>query len=218
MTTIDERKLDRLQAAARWAAVAVLVVFVALIGYSAHRLRGIQREIRQSTRLLDERKAELETMEARKAELEKAVAELEVARDALEEIASRVAEQNPGIVREATREVIAARPERALQLPRVYPHIRYQAQRPAARRIGVRLEKADFLVPGIEFVGEDSPRRTQLRQFFDNDVATKDVQRILEILAAAGVSAEVNLIRDSPESIRDRHYELWLGDDFRPFD
>lgn len=222
--TIDEHKLDRLQSTARLLAIGVLLVFVALIGYSGYRLRGIQKQIEASTATLDEQRIKLRKQEEalaegrrRKAELEGEIAEVEQRLAAMRELSSRIAQENPALVRRAAEEAIVANPATAASLPRVFPQIRREAQRAGAREIARKLETAGFLVPGIENVGDKSPRRSQVRYFRQNEEGRKDVRELVDLLRQAGVTAEATFVEGYEESIQARRqYEIWFGDDFSP--
>ena len=220
---IDERKLKRLRVTAQVVAALSLAVFAGLIAFSAYRLRGIQQELRQSAADLAGQQAELRETAARKVELEGEIAELEKGRQALtatlQDFTARVDAQDSGLAIRATSEAIAANPEAAAILPRIYLHVRDEQQRPAAKEVAARLRQSGFLIPGIENVGPDrSPQRTELRRFRRTDQDERDVQAALSALREAGIAAEVKLIQGYENStrIRQRHYELWFGKDFPP--
>jgi cell division protein FtsB len=217
MTTVDERQLDRLQSTARLLAIAILIVFVALIGYSAYRLRGIQGQIREGEVRLELQRRELREARGRKQALESEIAALDRKLAAMRELSTRIAEQSPGVLKRAAEETISENPEAAAELPRVFVHIGRDAQRPRAREISRRLAKAGFLMPGIENVGDRSPDRSQVRYFFDTAEAKLDVETLVEHLRQAGVSAEPTHVRHLEESIQKRRqYEIWFGEDFEP--
>ena len=70
------------------------------------------------------------------------------------------------------------------------------------------------MVPGIEFVGLNSPRSSQVRYFRRNEAAERDVPAIVSLLREAGIEAEPQYISGFEDKLKaTRHYEIWLGDD-----
>jgi hypothetical protein len=64
--------------------------------------------------------------------------------------------------------------------PRVYIHVADELQRGPARRLAAQLRRISLLVPGIENVGMQAPRGTEVRYFNDSDRGyADDISRIL---------------------------------------
>lgn len=206
---IDEAKLKRMQTRAQIAALASLVVFLVLIAFSASRLITLKGEVADVEQELAAKRQELEDVEQELAEAERKV---EVHR----ELYGKMAQEDPGLARTATAAVLEADPEAAEILPRVYIHIRSEEQRPPAATLGEALERAGFVVPGIERLADIGPSQSELRYFHDTEREVTDAERAAAVLGAAGLALEPKLVpgfEDSTE-IRPRHYELWLAPGF----
>jgi hypothetical protein len=97
--------------------------------------------------------------------------------------------------------------------PRLYMHIRDEAQRESARALQRAVQAAwpGLVVPGIERLPVGPLQSSELRYFRDAEQA--EAGRVRDALAAAG--AEGLVLRKVPgyedsKSLRPRHYELWL--------
>lgn len=211
---VDESQLHRLRIAARGLAILSLVVFVGLIAFSAYQLYGIQERVRLATAQLARTEAKLKEAESRKVALDQEIADLETSVEALKEISARAARQSPEVIKQATEETIAANPRAAQTLPRVFLQIGDESQREAAESVVARLQKAGFLVPGIENVGSKAPELTDLRSFHRTDPTDSDVQAIVDVLEAAGVAVKPVPVPGYEDVTKKRHYELWFGQDF----
>jgi hypothetical protein len=96
--------------------------------------------------------------------------------------------------------------------PRVYIHIANEDQSRLANLASSKLESAGYVVPGIEYVGNNAPNATQIRYFQPDEQDGQDLKGIVQILSQAGISASVQYIYASPSSkLRPRHFELYFG-------
>jgi len=206
---IDEAKLKRLQTRAQIVALASLVVFLVLIAFSASRLVTLKGEVADVERELDTKRQELRNVEQELAEAER---KLEVHR----ELYGKRAQEDPRLARTATAAVLEADPEAAEILPRVYIHIRSEEQRPPAAALGEALERAGFVVPGIERLVDIGPSESELRYFRNTEREVADAERAAAVLSAADLALEPKFVPGFEDStkIRPRHYELWLAPDF----
>lgn len=215
MTTIDERKLDRLQSTARLVAIGVLVVLVGLIAFSGYRLLQIDREIEaktekleEQTKLLEEQEAHLGKLRGLEEQLNEQIGELERRKQDLQKVVSGMASRD-------LYKAIQENPETTDTLQSIYPHIRDEDQKERARQVLGRLGESGFLVLQIEQV--EGPDRTQVRYFHPgNPVEEEDVSKILGILDEAGVEAEPWNPGNPVANVPPRQYEIWFGKDFQP--
>lgn len=95
--------------------------------------------------------------------------------------------------------------------PRVYFHIKDEAQRPSALQSAKALSTGgDVIVPGIQRL-DVGPSSTELRYFKKSDEV--EAIRIGQELHAAGIEAHVRYVPgfENSKSIRPRHYELWIS-------
>jgi Tfp pilus assembly protein PilE len=213
----DEKKLRSIQRVSQVIAALSIVAFFALIAYSAYKLYSINRQTAEAAEKLNAVKAEEAKLAAEVKSKQNTIAALDDKIKALNNIYGRIANADPELVRQATKEAIDASPNAAQALPRIYIHIKDQTQRPRARQIANKLQASGFIVPGIEIVGERAPRSTQLRYFREGDDESADVKTILGLLRSENVKvdSDFNQRYAVANKIRPRHYELWFGDDFR---
>ena len=157
-------------------------------------------------RPLIERKEQLESeIEVRRADLAGLVAQIEGAKKQLEaskpDSASKILGRAIASVRDTTG--IKAR---------VYFHIDDESQRSRAREIELKLEKAGFVVPGIELRAGQCPKLTELRFF--RKAESDEGRKIVAFLQSIGIQARLADLSERYEKargIRPRHYELWFG-------
>lgn len=96
--------------------------------------------------------------------------------------------------------------------PRVYFHIKREAQRSQAHRAAAALSaKGDIEVPGIQKL-DVGPSSTELRFFRRSEEA--EAVKIGNNLKALGIEATVRYVPgfEDSKSIRPRHYELWVSE------
>jgi hypothetical protein len=100
--------------------------------------------------------------------------------------------------------------------PRVYFHIRTEAQRAQAvsliKGLGAR---ADVYVPGIERL-DRGPKTTELRFF--RKAEEQEARQIAEAITTLGTPAAATYVQgyEGSTTIRQRHYELWIADPSNP--
>lgn len=94
--------------------------------------------------------------------------------------------------------------------PRIYFHIADESQRAAAEQLAETLRAQGMLVPGIE-QRDNSPADRQLRYFRSTEA--DEAARIASILGVSFILTAVPGYETSP-TLRQRHYELWLGRSF----
>jgi hypothetical protein len=95
--------------------------------------------------------------------------------------------------------------------PRVYFHIRTEAQRAQAVSLAKSLgARADVDIPGIERL-DTGPKTTELRFF--RKAEEQEARQIAEAITALGTPAVATYIPgyEGSTNIRQRHYELWVA-------
>ncbi len=98
--------------------------------------------------------------------------------------------------------------------PRVYIHIRSNAQREIAAQLGSQLASAlEVVVPGVQRV-TSGPNATELRYFNSaNKAEAKTIASFLQQQSGVQVEAAYVSGYENSSLIRPRHYELWFSSD-----
>ena len=212
----EDPDLARLAASSRRSAIVSALSFALIIGslaYSSYKLYRAHNEVAA----LEARKAAL-TAETEKIEIKLAAERRKAA--LLTKVVNVTGSQNneqAKVVKEAIERAIEATPGSAQITPRVYVHIKDEAQRPKAKQIAAKLQSLDYIVPGIEYVGTKAPGVTQLRYFRNEPEELADVKSISDALKGFGLQVETVSStggHDRSTSVRRRHYELWFGANF----
>jgi hypothetical protein len=133
--------------------------------------------------------------------------------DLAEKLASAVSETEPkeSKVRQVANEVAAEADARSKLLPRVYIHIRAEADRAGSAAVAQKLKAGGIVVPGIERLVDRGPSSSQLRYFRKDDEA--QANRIVELLKSAGVLVSPTYMAgyEASDKIRPGHFELWFA-------
>ncbi len=126
--------------------------------------------------------------------------------------AERTDERGEPIQVASGRKASEAEVRAASLVPRVYFHIVDERQRSIARRLEDGLEKAGYLVPGIQRVKE-GPSTPEIRYFRRQGEEPGEAKKIAERLQALGLKGAAAKYIPGYENvnIRPRHYELWLS-------
>lgn len=220
----DERKLKSIKRVSQAIAALSIVVFFALIGYSAYKLYSINRETAEATAKLQKVKAEEERLTAEVQSKKDTIADLDKRLEALNDIYGKVAfapNVDTKVVNEATKKVIDSDPKLARILPRIYIQIKDESQRAKAKQVATALQENGFFIPGIgpfEVVGPKAPDTTVLRFYHKTDEETADVEKIIGVLESGKIKVTSQYLPgyENSNKIRPRHYELWFGSDFSP--
>lgn len=213
---LNLRRLESIQRLLQYGAAAVLLVFLALIAFSAYKLIQINKQI-------DAKQAELaqltQTIEKQKQELvqsnekiERQDVTLETLINPNQPLNTEQAEQ----VKQTVEEKISQQNNNnaALIPPRIYIQIGREDQRKRAGEIARRLHAAGYLAPGVENVHEKAPPTSQLRYYQMDEVAQTDIRNLLEFFRSIGVHLDKPVQVRNSGGVRPRHYEIWFGDDF----
>lgn len=219
--------LRRLETIQRWlqvGALLTLVVFVALIVFSALRLRQINNEIAQAELRLKQKKLEVEEWQKKTAEWQARYGASKELNDTLSSITRSATEKDPGQAENIKRSIedsisLTANPR---QIPaRIYLQVGREDQRTRASEVARQLQTRGYIVPGleqnrgggVENVRGRAPRVSQIRFYKDDEVSQKDVNDIVAVVQSMGI--QLKRVQLPPSSnARPRHYEVWFGDDF----
>ncbi len=193
-----------------WLTLIPVVIAAVLIWVTGRQVASIQREIALATDSLTTIHDALQTAEAERLRKHAEIDSLEtLARTFYDELL-KINEERAAVVQSQAIDSVQVR----MRANRVYLHIVLERQRAGARRLQAALEKAGFVVPGIELVAK-GPDRSQLRYF-----RSEDGTGVKEILLAAeqlAVRLEVNDLSRAyaqNEAIPTGTFEIWLGRDF----
>lgn len=192
-----------------WASVAVAAIVLALIVFAA------RRELVESHVALakaeDRRKqveADIKSLDAKKAETEK---QLDATQAKLSASLGALGRVSEGPRQTAVDQQIAADPNTALLLPRVYLHIVDSADRAWAVEMGRKLESAGMIALGVEYVPKAAGLKTTDVRYYKKSEESGAVQ-IVEILKAAGVNARLNYLNmENNTKVRPNHFEVWFA-------
>ena len=101
--------------------------------------------------------------------------------------------------------------ERVIRLPsRVYIHVRNGEDKSKAQGVAATLQDNGFSVPGIQVLSQ-GPGRSEFRYFRKRE---KEFAQAAFALLPAEIGAKLVYVPgyESSNLIRDRHFELWLGE------
>jgi hypothetical protein len=97
--------------------------------------------------------------------------------------------------------------------PRFYIHIADESQRAQAKQLAALLKKQDYLVPGIQNVGDKGVKSNQVRYFHDPDPGFPSPQEIVALLNNANMGKwnmrYIPGLEDSPRTPPGQ-FELWF--------
>ena len=215
-TTLNLRSLERIQRFLQYAAVLVLLVFVALIVVSYFKLRGIKAEIAEQQALLIKKKDEITDLEKVLENRKKVIEAQGGVISVLQRPSLAASEADPKVgarTREAVEDSLPQVND-VKQLPaRIYMQIAREDQRRRAAQIARALQSAGYIVPGIENVREKAPDNSQLRYCGDGKNLPEDLDGIMKALESIPVSVSRQPFARCG-NIRPRHYEIWLGENY----
>jgi hypothetical protein len=157
-----------------------------------------------------EKKAEaiLEDANQKKTALEADIKNLQAQKSAYQ------ATLNATVTQEKLNSFLSENPSVASSIPRLFIEIADQSQQILAGKAAVALRGAGLTVPTPHIVPQANfPPKTELRFFYNDEQATKDVQQIQQILAGLSITANAQLVKLKPDQDPPppRQYELWFG-------
>ena len=224
-TTLNLRRLETIQRLLQYGALLVLLVFIGLIGLSWFQLRRIINAVAAADEKLQEKKLDLERLEAAadklKAEnsgLQKDNGALTTANETLNEVTETLVKESPEQaekVKQAFEISIAKTTDLKRIPPRVYIQIGDEGQRKKAIQVGRYLQKKGYIIPGVENVGAKVPEASQLRYYRSDEFGPADSKDIVNTLAELGIKVEPKgMSVNNRGAARPRHYEIWFGKNF----
>lgn len=233
---IDIERLDKLQRHARTIALLALAVFMVLIAVSLWSLWRVRGEIRGLEQRKAEMTAQINQAQQEVQKLEEQRRALEEQRELLSKTISEIAVRDPEPVKQAINVATAAQlkapkdeqdkkkmqyaeeairqlslnaPRVASTLKRIYLHIGNEKQRERAQQIAQQLKQANYIVPGIENVGDRAPQGlTELRCSWRNDAERDEAMKIISLLQQWGVQTAPQPVKIAT---RPWQYEIWFG-------
>jgi hypothetical protein len=211
---LNLRRLESIQRVLRYAAVAVLSVFVALIAYGAYQLRRINIGIDEKQARLAGLDAELRKKEGEITERDKTIERLDTTVETLIDPKRSLSPEQAAEVEKTIDEKLAEISETGQIPPRVYIQIGCEEKRKIAGDVARQLQTRGFLTLGIQNTHAPGPSDSVLRYYQTNEVTQTDIRNLLEFLQGIGVRSVLKVIGVTSYTGHRRHYEIWLGDDF----
>lgn len=203
-----EARQQHLQKRAAWSAwISVAVAAVVLTGLIAFANRQLG-ELRQETANLNRQK---EDLKKEIANLTKQKATLEQQKAVVIGALSQVPEAQR---QEAVAKQLAAAPQSAALLPRIYMQTVSHDDDTRAQYVRKKLEAAGYVVLGIENVPKALPHQKNSDVRFYHSTEQKEAEKIAAVLQQAGESNVAVLYLKQYENstaTRPNHFEVWLA-------
>jgi len=207
-----QRRSQRVAVRVVWGSVVTAgVVLAFLIGVGSWRVRALSQQEAQLRSDVSRLNDEATAAKDRAAAASKQAQQAEEKQRAIAQTLATVpeAEQKAAVERS-----LAAAPQNAALLPRIYMQIVDPADRPRAEKVRAALRSAGYIVLGIE-------TRTDVKGLQVSDVRyyreseSDEAKRIAAILENAGEERVKTAIvperyRNSP-NVRPNHFEVWLA-------
>jgi hypothetical protein len=212
LEALEERQL-RLQKRAvlsAWISVGVAaVVLVALIGFAYWQLGALRREMAALTK---QKSVLLTDINALKLQKETAEKEKKAAEGKTAAAVGALSQVPQALRKEAVARQLAASPQSAALLPRIYMQTVSHDDDARAQVVRKALAETGYLVLGIENVPKALPlKRSEVR--FYHSVEQAEAEKIAAVMKSAGESnvGVVYLKRfENSTTVRPNHFEVWL--------
>lgn len=214
LEALEERqqRLQKRVAVSAWVSVAVAaVVLVGLIGFASSRLSALRSErvnlLNERLNLLKEKKTLEEDIVRLKREKETAEQQKVAAVGALSDVPEAQR-------KDAVSKQLAASPQFAALLPRIYMQTVSRDDYARAQRVRRVLAAAGYLVLGIENVPKALPglKRSDVRYY--HSVEQREAEKIAAVMKRAG-EANVAVLYlkqyENSTTTRPNHFEVWLA-------
>lgn len=215
---MDELREAALRKSKRSTALTLVgfVVFGGWMVFSTYELRSLER---QRTRLADQNSelaTEKELLESNIDELQTVESELQ-ARITSAKVQLERLQMGPGSddAAQAAWSILQTAPRSVEEgpSPKVYIHLRSNAQSTAGREMAAALREQGFEVPAADILVDVGPRRSQIRYFRASDM--NEAERIAGILGERFPNGVWDTVLvdgyENSVSIRPLHFELWLA-------
>jgi hypothetical protein len=213
---LDLGKLELVRRWSQYAAVAVLVIFIALFVAGSIQLNKIYASISQGKKTLDQQSEQIKLNDLKiKSQEEKIKRQDTTIKTLLNPAQPLDREQRQQVLQIVETSVDQSGGEKKITA-RIYVQIGDENQRKRATEAVHQLQKKGYIVPGIENVGGKArlPNASELRYFETDSVTRGDIKDIVETLGSMGIEIEVPKNPLNSSGVRPRHYELWFGRDF----
>ena len=214
--TLDLGRLELVQRWSQYAAVLVLVVFLALFVAGSIMLNNLYARILRGQKTLDEQTEQIKANDLKlKSQEEKINIRDTTIQALLDPNAKPLDVKQADQVRQIVESNIDQSGGEKKIAARIYIQIGDEDQRARATEVVRLLQKRGYIVPGIENVGSKAriPARSQLRSYQTDSTAEEDIKDIVTALRGIGIAIQLPPPITS-KSVRPRHYELWFGKDF----
>jgi septal ring factor EnvC (AmiA/AmiB activator) len=194
---LNLRRLESIQRLLQYGAALVLLVFLALIAYSAFQLRAINKDIDERQKLL-----------------KNANDDLEKKRKEIDELEGQIKLRNQALIAIDQGKAGTGQNTGTPQIPaRIYIQIAREDQRQRAVDVARQLQARGYIVPDIENTGDNSPNDSQLR-YYENNFVQKDIDDLTHFLDSIRIPLKPRPPLKNANA-RPRHYELWFGKNFQ---
>ncbi|MEZ5290028.1 MAG: hypothetical protein R2745_03015 [Vicinamibacterales bacterium] len=192
-----------------WLSVAAAAVVLALVVFGARReLTRTQRDLRDARAQRDRIEADIGTLRTAQAE---AQAKLEATEAKLSASLGALGRVSDDQRKAAVEQQLAAEPDTARLLPRVYLQIVDQDDRAFAVQMGRRLERAGMIALGVEYVPKAAALKTSDVRYYKKADEPGAV-RIVDVLKRAGVEARLQYLNmENSTRVRQNHFEVWFA-------
>jgi len=214
--TLDLGKLELVQRWSQYAAVLVLVIFVALFVAGTIMLNNLYARISRGQETLDKQTEQIKANDLKiKSQEEKINIRDTTIQALLDPNAKPLDAKQADQVKQIVESNIDQSGGEKRIAARIYIQIGDEDQRVRATEVVRLLQKRGYIVPGIENVGSKAriPARSQLRYYQTDSVAEADIKDIVSTLRGIGIEIQTPAPITS-SNVRPRHYELWFGKDF----
>jgi hypothetical protein len=214
--TLDLGKLELVQRWSQYAAVLVLVIFVALFVTGTIMLNKLYARISSGQETLDRQTEQIKANDLRiKSQEEKINIRDTTIQALLDPDAKPLDAKQANEVKQIVEANIDQSGGEKKIAARIYIQIGDEDQRARATEVVRLLQKRGYILPGIENVGSKAriPARSQLRYYQTDSTAEADIKDIVNALRGIGIDIQLPPPISS-RNVRARHYELWFGKDF----
>lgn len=213
---LDLGKLELVRRWSQYAAVVVLVIFIALFVVGSIQLTRIYASISEGKKTLNEQSEKIRLNDLKiKSQAEKIKGQDTTIKTLLNPAQPLDREQRQQVLQIVETSLEQTGGEKKIAA-RIYVQIGDENQRKRATEVVERLQKKGYIVPGIENVGGKArlPNSSQVRYYATDSVTREDIKDIVETLGSLGIEIEVPKNPLNSSGVRPRHYELWFGRDF----
>jgi hypothetical protein len=213
---LDLGKLELVRRWSQYAAVVVLVIFIALFVVGSIQLNRIYASISEGKKTLNEQSEKIRLNDLKiKSQEEKIKGQDTTIKTLLNPAQPLDREQRQQVLQIVETSLEQTGGEKKIAA-RIYVQIGDESQRRRATEVVHQLQKSGYIVPGIENVGGKArlPNSSELRYYETDNVTRVDIKDIVSTLGEMGIEVKVPGHPLNSSGVRPRLYELWFGKDF----